>query len=153
MRDLSKQLKISTGTLYHYFADKEDLFEKMMVELASLDIISGKNLLEKSKTPQAKWQKFMEFIEEKEDYFKMLIMLLIDFQRNKSTQKDANFHLILENYVLTIKNELKISTDEKAEIFFNALIGFFVRKLIIPKKSEKREVTDYIKKLKSSLGE
>jgi len=153
MRDLSKKLKISTGTLYHYFNDKEDLFEKMMVELSTLDITSGKSFLDKSKTTQAKWQKFVEFVEEKEEYFKMLIMLLIDFERNKSNKKDSNFHLILDNYVLNIKNELKISSDEKAEIFFNALIGFFVRKLIIPKKSDESAISDYIKKLKNSLGE
>ncbi|MFN8369274.1 MAG: TetR/AcrR family transcriptional regulator [Bacteriovoracaceae bacterium] len=153
MRDLSKKLKVSTGTLYHYFVDKEDLFEKMMMELSTQDIDYGKSLLNSSGTSQNRWQKFSEFIEEKEDYFKMLLILLIDFQRNKNKSKNSNFHQILENYVLNIKTELNLSTDVKAEIFFNALIGFLVRQLIIPSKSSKNDLHEYIKALKSSLGE
>jgi AcrR family transcriptional regulator len=41
MRELAKELGVSTGTLYHYFATKEEVFQQLMSLLADTDINEG----------------------------------------------------------------------------------------------------------------
>ena len=41
MRQISASLKVSTGTLYHYFPNKQALFEQLVEEISQLDIITA----------------------------------------------------------------------------------------------------------------
>ena len=41
MRQISASLKVSTGTLYHYFPNKQALFEQLVEEISQQDIITA----------------------------------------------------------------------------------------------------------------
>ncbi|MEM7759849.1 MAG: helix-turn-helix domain-containing protein, partial [Cyanobacteria bacterium P01_A01_bin.40] len=39
MRQVAKEIGVSTGTLYHYFASKEELFRQLIEEITEQDIL------------------------------------------------------------------------------------------------------------------
>lgn len=41
MRQISAGLKVSTGTLYHYFPNKQALFEQLVEEISQQDVITA----------------------------------------------------------------------------------------------------------------
>jgi AcrR family transcriptional regulator len=76
MRDIAKELKVSTGTLYHYFPTKEALFQGLMSSFPARDglQIAGQNPKASS---QQRLTNLVEFMEEQEGYFRQQIMLLV----------------------------------------------------------------------------
>ncbi len=54
IRDLATNLKVSTGTLYHYFRSKLDLFEQLLVLIAERDMVEMTSLVEPQNTLEEK---------------------------------------------------------------------------------------------------
>ncbi|MEM9508895.1 MAG: TetR/AcrR family transcriptional regulator [Cyanobacteria bacterium P01_E01_bin.35] len=71
MRQIAKEISVSTGTLYHYFSSKEELFTQLISEITEQDIlritdeIKGQNLT----TIKDKVLTLSQFIAENEAYF------------------------------------------------------------------------------------
>ncbi|MDF3819417.1 TetR/AcrR family transcriptional regulator [Leptospira sp. 96542] len=77
MRELSKELGVSTGTLYHYFPTKEALFGSMVKQLVAAD---AKEIAELSES-QVGLSGILEFVSKRESHFINLILLTIDVKR------------------------------------------------------------------------
>lgn len=84
MRELSKELGVSTGTLYHYFPTKEVLFASMVRQLVSLDAQAIQSLSEET----SDMLDIMNFVAGREGHFLNLILLAVDVKRHLSDSKE-----------------------------------------------------------------
>lgn len=83
MREIAKELSVSTGTLYHYFSNKEALFLQLVEELTEQDI---SDFLSEAGSPQTLEEKIkilIDFVQKNENYFIKQTLLNIDFYQQQ----------------------------------------------------------------------
>jgi len=153
MRSLAKSLRISTGTLYHYFANKSDLFTQMLFLLAQEDIKQVVKRLGGEESTEEKFRVLMSFIFEKEEYFRKLIFLFCDLYRNdpdelptaKSTEKgldipEANTFFVRSVRIYSKAIDEHLGLEHKiGNLFISFIIGQIILKVVDPvQESEKQ---------------
>jgi AcrR family transcriptional regulator len=91
MREIAQGLKVSTGTLYHYFPNKEALFEQLVEEWTHQDLVRAEAELESAETLADRIAAGFRFIAKNEDYFVKQMLLLTDFyqQQERGTARHS----------------------------------------------------------------
>jgi AcrR family transcriptional regulator len=82
MRQLAEGLGVSTGTLYHYFPSKENMFLQLVEELTEQDI---SYFLAQAPTPPSRLERLeavMGFVVDNFEYFTKQQLLWIDFYQH-----------------------------------------------------------------------
>ncbi|XDD49272.1 TetR/AcrR family transcriptional regulator [Leptospira sp. WS92.C1] len=132
MREISKELRVSTGTLYHYFPNKEVLFEEMARWMVNEDAKQLAEIREinHDKSTEEKLELLFEFVREREDHFRDLILLACDLYRQKGEPDRAilkECSLILRD---AIENHLGFEDQEMETLFFSLLIGTIFQRML-----------------------
>ena len=141
MRSLAKALDISTGTLYHYFANKSDLFTQMLYLLAQDDMKEVVSRLSHGTDSVHRLSVLFSFIAEKEEYFRKLIFIFCDLYRSDtdgSNNCDSD-HIVGEasSYFLKVANIYAEAIDKHlglsqkmGQMVISFVIGQLLLKLI-----------------------
>jgi len=119
MREIAKELGVSTGTLYHYFSNKEALFLQLVEEQTRQDILNflaeagdAKNLAERIKA-------LMNFVAKNEDYFSKQALLGFDFYQQQGRDEILNNPTIKKAW-----EDTKQALADYLEIKDQAIINF-----------------------------
>lgn len=119
MRGIAKELGVSTGTLYHYFPNKEALFLQLVEEQTRQDILNflaeagdAKNLAERIKA-------LMNFVAKNEDYFFKQALLGFDFYQQQGRDEILNNPTMKRAW-----EDTKQALAEYLEIKDQAIINF-----------------------------
>ncbi|PLZ95790.1 TetR family transcriptional regulator [Fischerella thermalis CCMEE 5268] len=119
MREIAKELGVSTGTLYHYFPNKEALFLQLVEEQTRQDILKflaeagdAKNLAERIKA-------LMNFVAKNEDYFSKQALLGFDFYQQQGRDEILNNPTMKRAW-----EDTKQALAEYLEIKDQAIINF-----------------------------
>ena len=83
IREIAKELGVSTGTLYHYFENKDVLFEQM-VRLLVREDVKELRLMEvqtRIQSPERIIEVLFQFIQSKEFYFQSVVLMVCDVYR------------------------------------------------------------------------
>lgn len=81
MREIAKELGLSTGSLYHYFANKMTILQKMIEKIAHEEIMAIMDVVNRSEDISDRVSSFLGHFTEKEEYYKKLLLLIHDFIR------------------------------------------------------------------------
>lgn len=87
MRDVAEALKVSTGTLYHYFPSKEDLFCDLFIYSAQNSANQLVDALCTLNDRKAKISRLMEFFRSQCDGMRMQFLFSADMVRNEMPPK------------------------------------------------------------------
>ncbi|PKA02470.1 hypothetical protein CH375_22895 [Leptospira ellisii] len=133
MREISKELRVSTGSLYHYFPTKEILFEQMarwtvQEDAAQLKLIRESN---REKGVREKLELLFQFVREREEHFRELILLVCDLYRRKDSEPGP---AILKECSLVfreaIQSHLELKNRDAEDLFFGVLIGVLFQRML-----------------------
>uniref|UniRef100_A0A832M2K3 TetR/AcrR family transcriptional regulator n=1 Tax=Oscillatoriales cyanobacterium SpSt-402 TaxID=2282168 RepID=A0A832M2K3_9CYAN len=133
MRQIAVGLGVSTGTLYHYFPSKENLFEQL-VEYISYQDTSEAVIAELKALPTRaeRIEAIFNYIAEHEEYFLHQTLMLLDFSRQKSREA-INSHQTLrragERYEKALMRVLEIDDPAMMILIMNLFDGLIVRRL------------------------
>ncbi|MDX2230930.1 MAG: TetR/AcrR family transcriptional regulator [Leptolyngbyaceae cyanobacterium bins.349] len=133
MRQIAAGLKVSTGTLYHYFPSKESLFEQL-VEYISYQDTSEATIaaLKQIPTRADRLVAMFNYISDNEEYFLRQTLMLMDFARPKS-RDEINQNETLkragERYEKAIAQILEIDDPAVVILVMNLFDGLIVRRL------------------------
>lgn len=126
MREIAKELGVSTGTLYHYFPNKEALFLQLVEEQFQQDMI---NFLAESgdiKHVSERIRALVNFVEKNEEYFISQILLWSDFYQQQGKSEVLN-NEILKTVAQKSREELlkylEIEDKAVADFVVNFLDG------------------------------
>jgi AcrR family transcriptional regulator len=129
MRQIATELGVSTGTLYHYFPNKEALFLQLVLEQTQNDILNFRSATPISGTLFEKITKIMAFVAQNEDYFGKQILIWIDFYRTKEPQEFSNNEILKqlnERVKEVIKDYLNIEDQAIVDVIFSWLHGILL---------------------------
>lgn len=86
MRQISAGLKVSTGTLYHYFPNKQALFEQLVEEISQQDIITALTEFGGKKTLSELMETLGQYLVKNEDYLIKWTYLWVDFCQHQDSK-------------------------------------------------------------------
>ena len=86
MRQISAGLKVSTGTLYHYFPNKQALFEQLVEEISQQDIITALTEFGGKKTLSELIETLGQYLVKNEDYLIKWTYLWVDFCQHQDSK-------------------------------------------------------------------
>ena len=84
MRSLATGLGVSTGTLYHYFASKDEIFEHMVRRVAERDVSAAIEAIPENADQLLRLQAVFGWIYSNQTYLRRMLLLIFDFQRRRS---------------------------------------------------------------------
>ncbi|WP_310425678.1 TetR/AcrR family transcriptional regulator [Chamaesiphon sp. VAR_48_metabat_135_sub] len=91
MRQLAQKLRISTGTLYHYFPSKEAIFLQLVEELVQRDITHF--LIQAESVPpdiRSRVSAILDFTQEHRDYFSKQLTIWLDYYQQQAGEEDVS---------------------------------------------------------------
>lgn len=83
MRQLAAGLGVSTGTLYHYFTSKDDIFEQMVARISARDVSAAVADIPDAAGPAERLGMIYAWIRSNEAYLRRVLLLIFDFQRHR----------------------------------------------------------------------
>lgn len=82
MRELAKWLRVSTGTLYHYFDTKEQFFSEMVRHVAQRNLLTAVASIPAGADIGERAEALMRFLRRNETHLRHLVLLSLDFVRH-----------------------------------------------------------------------
>lgn len=142
MREISRELRVSTGTLYHYFPTKEVLFEQMARWIVRDDAeqLEAIRIESRSKDFRERLEVLFDFVKEREGHFQKLILIASDLYRlEESEPARAILKECSSVFRDAIESHLALNNEELEKLFFGVLIGTVFQRML------DRETADFEK--------
>ena len=86
MRQISAGLKVSTGTLYHYFPNKQALFEQLVEEISQQDVITTLTELGRKNNLLELMEALGQYLVKNEDYLIKWTYVWVDFCQHQDSK-------------------------------------------------------------------
>jgi AcrR family transcriptional regulator len=150
MRQIAKELGVSTGTLYHYFPSKEALFVQLIEEITEQDILNIRDGIEKLATVEERIALVSQYIIENEEYFYKQTLLYFNFFQQPALEQERLKEAIqqsIQRYQKAIMDYLKIENRAIAEHIFYFLDGLMSNRAFTPELVDIQQQMDLLSKI------
>lgn len=152
IRELSCFLKVSTGTLYHYFSSKDEIFRQMILLLSHKQIVTLSERFTRTRSFDEKIQSIFQYISKNEIFFQNVLFLMIDYYRQNGLQDPENFIRDLANYYRKSLGDLLGIGDSPARgALFTFCLGLVVQTMLDSQGKEREEIFALIKQMIDSF--
>lgn len=125
MREIAKGLGVSTGTLYHYFPSKKELFWQLVEEQTRQDNQAIAAALENAETLEERIATLFAFHAQHEDYFYKQILVGVNFYQQQDREEVINNETLKQMF-----EESRQVMTELLGIQDRALINFSISLLM-----------------------
>lgn len=133
IRDLASGLGVSTGTLYHYFSGKEDMFRQTMEHIAEKHVRNIQSQIHVEWTTDEKARAIFLYVTLNQDYFKNIIFLLIEYyKQNNHSDPDSIISEIATLIRNILKEQLELHSETEATTLLSFFIGHILQKSLDP---------------------
>lgn len=145
IRQLANELEISTGTLYHYFPNKESVFRQMMEHISRKQVNNIVERFKKTKSVEERTQAMFQYIMSNEKFFQNVLLLMIDYYRHNGSD-EGNFILEIANYYRnTIAEQIGLGDTAMASMIFSYCLGLILQGILNLNLDERREQVELFK--------
>lgn len=131
MREIVKEIGVSTGTLYHYFPSKDRILEQMLPWAVESNVVAFARNTKADLSIQERLEKLGAFWLEREDYNKNVVLLAIDLFRNKSPQAEEVFEYAINSYKSSLSENLGIG-PRLSKVVYVYFLGLVAHSLLTP---------------------
>lgn len=133
MRGAAKALGVSTGTLYHYFEGKEDLFRRMFERNSRRDVVEAEALITEGADLKARLRLLEEYLAERADYLQSVIVLAIDYRRNHDGPEARAFLAETTGfYRRALGERLGLPGESLGSTVYSFVLGMIVQRMFDP---------------------
>jgi AcrR family transcriptional regulator len=130
MREIASELKVSTGTLYHYFPNKMNILEQVFYLTAKRDVADGVSRVEKFITPADRLKAFLEWVADQELHFADVLLITIDYHRQEGHDAGGLVAGVLATYTDAVAFYV-LPDKELSALIMTYLIGLITERIII----------------------
>jgi AcrR family transcriptional regulator len=135
MRQIAKGLRVSTGTLYHYFPSKEMLFEQMVREMAGQDIRNALVEIQAKESTIDRLEAVFQFIAKNEAYFIKQNLIWVEFyqqQKRDGGDRLSLFCQIWQEYETEIVELIAIKDENILQLLRSFIDGMLLHRMFSP---------------------
>jgi AcrR family transcriptional regulator len=121
MRKIATALGVSTGTLYHYFPNKEALFLGVVAEVARQDLEAAAQAIPLDLPDEMLPQLILQFVKEKEHWFLQQHLVFCEYLRGKKPKEvrsDPALREAAEAYHGSVGRLLDIQPEQAKTLLF-----------------------------------
>lgn len=148
MREIAKELKISTGTLYHYFPTKESIFRDMIKYLSQTKVLQFAERLPRMSSVEERIHSMYQYIINNESFFQNVLFLIIDYYRQSGFQDPENFiHETINYFKHSIMEQIGLKDPVMVNVVFSYTLGLITHQLIRSGLESKEEEVDMFRKM------
>lgn len=133
MRQISQGLGVSTGTLYHYFPSKKELFLQLIQEVVEKDILNATAESEGATTLKERAIALGKYLHKYQDYHIKWNYLLVDFYQHQDAEgvNDSSIiKMICERYQQEIYRFLGFEDKTIANFILCLIDGLILERLM-----------------------
>jgi AcrR family transcriptional regulator len=134
MREIAKEIGVSTGTIYHYFPTKQHILEQMFEYIMETNVGEYISRAESTNTDtvEGRLQILIDLVIEFEEYYKHVLLLTIDLYRiNGSGDAEKVITRFSEYYNNAIAEQIDVS-DQLAKSIFIYIVGLIFHSILTP---------------------
>lgn len=135
MRQIAQGLRVSTGTLYHYFPSKELLFEQMVREMAGQDIRNAMAEIQARESTLDRLEAVFQFIAKNEGYFIKQNLIWVEFyqqQKRDGGDRQSLFCQIWQEYETEIVELIAIKDEQILQLLRSFIDGLLLHRMFSP---------------------
>ncbi len=132
MRQIAEGLGVSTGTLYHYFPNKEALFLQLVQEQTEQDILNFLAEASDIETLEERVGAIVQYVAKYENYFFNQMVVCIDFYQQHGRSNIAHNEILQRSWEdtrLAISDYLQIQDLEVADFIITFIYGLITERL------------------------
>lgn len=130
VREIAQFLGVSTGKLYHYFPNKEALFEQMLRHLGHQDMIRVAESMQ-GVEPRERATELLRFVEAHRSHFQNILMLMLDYQRHHGSAAEV-LQWVVSFYRRAVGAQLGQEDEAAAVPVFSLVLGMLLHQLVDP---------------------
>ncbi len=130
MREIAAELGISTGTLYHYFDSKESIFQQMLQQLSTQDVLEAVSILPAMASVEQRLDIFFQFVSLRETYFQNLIFIILDYFRHGSPGSMEVIRDTARYYRDAICEHVGESDPQLGSLIFSIVLGMILQRIM-----------------------
>lgn len=134
MRGIGVSLGVSTGTLYYYFASKEQIFEEMVRRISAQSVaLALAEIPADAPSTAARLGGLARFIVRHADPLQKVIQIVVEYARHLEGPPDAA--LLRETLGLfrgAIRDQLGLATEAEAGVVLSLLMGALLQHRLDP---------------------
>ena len=149
MRKIASELNISTGSLYHYFSGKFDLFRQMLNGI-SVSMLNGMDETSTEMSLHDRIEGLFEHVGENELFYRRIIAVIFDFYRRAGGGSD-DLKELNQKYRSSISGILGIGDDGIATMIFEYLNGVITQRMVLQGITFKEQTTIFRSMLKTLM--
>ncbi|PZV02627.1 MAG: TetR/AcrR family transcriptional regulator [Leptolyngbya sp.] len=142
MRQIAQGLRVSTGTLYHYFPSKEGLFEQLVRETTLRDIQSAIAIASQQPCVLGRIEAALEYVAQNEDFLRKQTLIWIEFyqhQHRESGVPTEVFHGVWQESEQQVAALLGLD-DPKLVSFLSCVVdGILLHRIYEPQSGSFRD--------------
>ncbi|TGN18134.1 TetR/AcrR family transcriptional regulator [Leptospira idonii] len=127
MRDLASSLGISTGSLYHYFETKEQLFDSMVYFVVEEDTSELEGQWKSDEKEEM--EILIQYLENKSTHFQSLLVLALDISREEALHH--KFNSLIKDSVQKFERILEERFPDTGAPLLSFIIGELYKNLIV----------------------
>ncbi len=147
VRALATGLGVSTGTLYHYFGGKDDIFEQMLAWLGQRDVMAAVSQLPPDADTQTRVELLFGWVLANTTYLRRLLLLALDYQRHRPDEAGQDVVRAVNKYYRDAFVEH--SGAKNADAAWSLVLGMLVHGLMDPDAAGEMEHLAALTKLLS----
>ncbi len=154
MRGLAREIGVSTGTLYHYFADKDAIFEQMGGHVAARSVEDALGGIPEGATPAESVETIVGFVEAAEPRLRSFMLLALDQRRHPGTT--GNHDVItraMASFEAAIRAQVADEGGLVASLVLSAMLGLIARRVLVPESVEYSDHVAVLRRLFVERGE
>ena len=131
MRQLASSLGMTTGTLYHYFSSKKDIFEALFLQSQVENIRLVVSRFEADTTPDERLLILKGFVFENQERLRDILKIALEYQRVQSKEEASVILEAFDGYKAAFRTHLGVH-DNAAELILSLIFGLLVQGIFDP---------------------
>lgn len=148
MREIATELDVSTGTLYHYFSTKEDIFKELVKFVLNKDIeeLQVYSKGEDNQTIEKRVEALFTMVKDRETYFQNLLYIICDVSRLKNHEEEKQLIAeAMKEYVTIITKHLGITNPNLNRLLISIILGTVGQRIVDQDSIKLDEVAEVVK--------
>jgi AcrR family transcriptional regulator len=151
VREIANELGVSTGTLYHYFPNKDDLFESVVHAVVDQDIVHATEAVKNSIADRRlRLRAILRYVIASSPRLATLYRVLIDFawQPGRDGERwQQQLHKARQSYADAVADILEIDDPAKIDLVLLVIAGLIKRALIGDFGSDITGIADHLDRI------